>query len=427
MRKNCLFFGFVLLALALLLSLVSGEIVSSACEREQIGVNTFRLNCSNQSNWMRDVNGVWSDFNAVVDFYFDDSERVFVAEWFDGNIVINPYGVYKGDKYFLKDIPLSIWSDLNFEDYSVSSTNKYKWGFKLNKLKFLTEIGYEVSSSNDLSEFDVNSLWFKFDEVGISFWDLITNDFNMAYSIDANIITVRTIDLPDLSRIDFEPIISPENDYDNQTQRYVNCIPGFGCLPPVFSCSFSAVNPWFVGYDRRYSSDRYWWRSFWEWNTLSIPSNATILDVDVSFERIALIGSPDSLIMATATKPSDASSCENRYKLIDSSTQYESVGSWGVGWNDFDLGEDAVSDLQGHLDWFAAGLKPDNIILGQQNYVGLGNMTKNNGAILTVEYSVPEEGVDEWEEGLIEREPNWFVLGCLCFGIVFFVVVAVKV
>lgn len=186
-------------------------------------------------------------------------------------------------------------------------------------------------------------------------------------------------------KAEYYTISEQVNDWDNQVRKRVTCIPGVGCSTS-YGCNSSALNPWQVGYDLTNANDTLKWRSFWEWNTLNIPSNATIIDIEVSYEKIASNGSPDSLIMATATKPSVAASCVTRYGLIESSTQYKSVGSWSAGWNNFDLGEDAVNDLQGHLDWFATGLKHDTESGGQENWVGLGNVIKMDGAKITITY-----------------------------------------
>jgi hypothetical protein len=421
MNKRCVFFGLVLVSFALMLSLVSGEIVSSSCEREQIGSNKFQLSCFNQSQWIQDEAGNWQDFNRYVEVNFRNRE-IFI-EWEDKVIELNPFVVYNGNKWYTQQIPDHIWTQVNWQKVLSSKRGFFKFAIRLKRIDGLTAVGFDVNSNAPIVEVNRRQLWAKFGKVGINFRDLLA-DFNVSASRDGDKFVVLIYGLPNADELDLDPVIVPDNDYDNEVQKFVRCILGFGCLPATYSCSPSAINPWRVGYDRDPAAgNRIFWRSFWQWDTLSIPTNATITDVDVSYERIAITGSPDSFIMATASKPEDVETCATRWVLIDSSTIYESVGVWGYGWNDFDLGEDAVSDLQGHLTWFATGLKHDSLIVGSEDWVGLGNVNKYSGAILTVVYSLPPDETDEFEEGLIKRRVNWvawvvFVVGVI--GLVYF-------
>jgi hypothetical protein len=387
--------------------LVNAEIVSPYCERKQIGENRFVQTCSNISKWMKDERGEWQDFNKVVSFGFDDSDREFVTNWKGKSITIEPFAFHNGRKTYFRELSPPIWTQLNVRDYSIPYQHKYKFGFELNRISNLSQVGYEVTSTEKLTEIDENRLWFKFGEVGVGFWDLIDNGFKTKYRVEKNKVIVFVYTLPVLDRIDFEPEITQEDDYDNEVQKRRR-FTEFGYATD-WTCNPSALNPWRVGFNFIHNNNRKQWRSFWEWNTLSIPSNATIEDVDAEYEVIAITNGPDSHIMECTSKPSQAGSCRARFELIDTSTTYVTINSWmPIEWKSFDLGDDAVDELQSHLDWFATGLKFKTEIGGQHHEVGLGNKAKHDGANLIVTYSVPavedeEVYIESWLENKIRK------------------------
>lgn len=406
-----LFLLFVLLELK-----VSAEIVSNNCQKQQIGENRFELHCFNQSQWIKDVHSVWRDFNEVVSVDFRD-RKIFV-EWRDGNFIeLNPFVFYRGKKIYTADIPDSLWTKINWRKVLSSRRGFFKFGVKLNKLNKISGVGFDIVSNAPLTEFDKNLLWVKFGDVGISFRDLLAF-FDLRFWRDGNVFSVLVSVVPDASDVSLDPIVASQDGFDNEVTRRAR-FTGFGWVIS-FSCSPIADNPWKVGYDLTNSSDKYRWRSFFEWSDLFLPSNAVVKNVKTKFEVISKTGSPDSYIMQNSSKPSLASSCSARWNLINSSEIYKTVNYWVTGWNEFDLGNEAVSDLQSHLDWFAVGLKHVSEVAGQASYVGLGNNVKFSGAELIVEYSVPSEDEFELLNVVVRKRFNWFVFLFFFVGFVFF-------
>lgn len=396
--------------------IVNAEIVSPSCERKATGKDNFILNCYSNPVWIKDLNGEWADFNSVVSFNFNEENRNYLVEWNENQIEINIYGIYKGNKYYFKDIPESIWNDLNFSQTTLSEKGKYKFGVKVNKIKFLTEIGFDLVSSTELTEIDANNLFFKFKDIGVGFWDLIEN-FEMIYLIDGNIITIKTAELPDLDELDLDPEITLNLSNNEDLKKRV--------VPPPFpSETYTCrVKLYRVRWDYVPGTASDEWRGLIDFTSIGLPSNAIIEKVEFRAYTYSNSLPSGQYVLFKQSPLISSGNCATRFDAIGNGTQYTVRGraffSVGQYYEWVDLGEDAVNDLQGHLTYFAVGKMVQNTSSSDESWDGEAEWLVSTNPQLRITYSVPpekEEYVESWLENKLRKgEPTipqlWELVG----------------
>lgn len=143
-------------------------------------------------------------------------------------------------------------------------------------------------------------------------------------------------------------------------------------------------------------------RSVIEWDISSIPDNAVITDVDVSFET-GSIGTANNCEWNPITNQPSISATGTVFADIADGTPYadNNAECTTVGINRLvDLGTSADSDLQALLssDWFAVGIQAENEAVGVSstlNTLRAEPWPATPDPTLTVTYFLPPDAVDD--------------------------------
>lgn len=420
MNKNCVFFGFVLLALALMLSLVNAEIVSSNCEREKIGVNNYELICSVNPQWIQDENGVWQDFNKVVEVNFRNRE-IFI-EWNNNVIELNPFFIYYGNKYYSQEIPSNIWSQVNWQEVLNSKKGFFKFAVKLKKLDGLTAVGFDINSNTPITEINKNKLWGKFGKVGIGFWDLIENNFTVSASRNENNFTVLITGFPAGNELDLDPIITATPWLSERIRRKRTFSPFLGWSPGNYDCSIQYYQDVWNLVVRSSSAEQ---RGIAYYRYLEIPKNAVIEKVEMRVYTMTNTAPANQIVRFQRGLDYQNGTCQERYERLDISALYTSkaksffvVGQY-TDW--FDLGETAVADLMTYdNNRLIVGSRFETVDYATTLMNGVVQWTPYSGGTppqLKITFSVLEE--DDFEDLLLLKRVNWFFVG----GFLVFVIV----
>ena len=129
----------------LCMSFASAEIINSRTEHEP-GKYTFYTKDKFYNNGKEYL--TFEDFSdsKIVDY-------TLVFDYEDGTqINLTPFGIYKRNKYYVKDLDSSILNQIDFNNVLSDFRDYSKFTIEFNRIKFLTDIGFKFSSNKPILE-----------------------------------------------------------------------------------------------------------------------------------------------------------------------------------------------------------------------------------------------------------------------------------
>ena len=178
-----------------------------------------------------------------------------------------------------------------------------------------------------------------------------------------------------------------ECNWDVQTSKKRDCIPGVGCALS-YKCNWSALNPWQVGYDE--DGNTTWWHSMVTKWDVSIPSNAVVTKIKVDYyvKNVNPGSSLQNIVTEYSSNPEN-DNCSTRWNTVDGETEYITYNFSENQWNLVTLPASAITEFNKHRDWFAIGVKPYLIM---DDYItGFDNSIKGYPAKLYITYYLRQQ------------------------------------
>lgn len=386
--------GFLTIAIPLFLlcPLVQGEVVSQNCEQHNVS-NTFVLDCYAPSVFMKDQAGVWRNFSDVVSVKWDPLTYSYKVSWNKKSFEITPFVVLNGRKTYLNKVPADVLRRLNFNPLIKGSPGSYKFSFDLSMVAGLSSIGFDVNSSQPLSQADVAQSFFKWADLGISLSDLKDSGFSLVQSPSGNNLEVRTAGLLSSGLINFDPEIS-QTPFVNY--RFADTCTTTLPPDPITSCVLRVT---FRSYENRWDSvplsrQTIEWRSIIGFQNIPLESNFIIEKVEVS-AYTSVNGLPGSQVIQYK-KVLHAGSDGALYYSIYSGFLYVEKGHAYFLINQYypwvDLGSQAINDLYSHPKYFDLGQKVrETALFSDESWDGLITWRPQDSgspAVLRITYKV---------------------------------------
>ena len=275
------FISLIIILMILIISPVSAEIIDEKTEKSCVDGSCELIYYS--SDVFKEYNDQFWTFEDFSSGYVTEDYDI-VYNYEDGTqITLTPFGIYKGNKYYIKDLDPSIQAQIDFNTILEDFRDDSKFTINMKKVKFLTAIGFQVTSNKPIAEFvqeyPESGIFDEFNPpeiysvtelqiggIGFSYLDLLENGFDVSYSNYEFLIDIS--DRPDNSIIDLDPL----------STYYSKASDGFWTLNPACSAS-STGTTYLIGSSLTVGDKEFIGAE--NYNTSLIPDDATINEIRI--------------------------------------------------------------------------------------------------------------------------------------------------